>query len=440
MPPNDHKKKPNENHENNVENNENNKNNVIDGENPPPQNENTPKPQEKERDNIPDDFYDGIGRMFSDPAEVGARDFVFEDKLKAFNRKYKSNVRAEDISGGVIKAWTLLTSDNQQKAAEGKKILSESFKETLKNVFDAEKNAAYTEHRLPEYAAIVKDANDLMRASMYAYTDLYHAPERTSLFSSTAFGGLNEKEIAELTVGESDWSLDQKSDEAWEIQSREAKNIAEQWLQGDKPYEKMIGEMNALVEANKNGIVDRRELLNKLTAAEWLLMNNSAMMVENPDDPLNPTPNWGNRYWRTLTETREALGIDKHTSMRDLIQSNYAAQAKAVGNRFYQARQIYDYVLDPKALPLNGFDSLENQKEEFAAKGASFTPTGDPQIDELQDEKKFTEIDAGGVRIRISIPELNQRTIMENEPKVFSNAVSLNIEVKLDNPTQAPKS
>ena len=38
-------------------------------------------------------------------------------------------------------------------------------------------------------------------------------------FEKTAFGGMNSKEIAELTKGESLWDMDQKSDEAWEIQS-----------------------------------------------------------------------------------------------------------------------------------------------------------------------------------------------------------------------------
>ena len=101
-----------------------------------------------------------------------------------------------------------------------------------------------------------------------------------------------------LNIKDSTWSMDQKSDEAWEIQSREAKNLADKWLSGDKPYEKMIGEMKALVEADKEGIVDRKEILTKLTAAEWLLVSNDKMMIENPEDPLNNLPNWGNRYWK----------------------------------------------------------------------------------------------------------------------------------------------
>ena len=273
-----------------------------------------------------------------------------------------------------------MKSGNEQKKADGQKMLGDLFKYTLKQAFDIEKGVAYDEHRLPEYAEIIKSSNELLRTAMFAFTNLYHDPKSASLFDSTAFGGLGAREMADLTVGESLWSMDQKSDEAWEIQSKDAKNLADKWLSGDKPYEKMISEMKALVEADKDGIVDRKEVLTKLTAAEWLLVNNDKMMIDDPEDPLNKLPNWGNRYWKALTEAREALGIDKHTSMRDLIQSDYAASAKAVISSAYNEAQIEDYVLDPAVREI--YDSMELQKEQFATQSAAVTLT------EPQNEKK----------------------------------------------------
>ena len=117
-------------------------------------------------------------------------------------------------------------------------MLGELFKSAIKPAFEIEKHASYNEHRLPDYTEIAKSANELLRSAMYGFTDMYHSPDTKNLFEATALGGLNAKDIAALTEGESRWSMDQKSDEAWEIQSKDAKNLADKWLSGDKPYEK----------------------------------------------------------------------------------------------------------------------------------------------------------------------------------------------------------
>ena len=344
-----------------------------------------------------------------------ARVAVFTEKLKTYNNMYKLNIDSNNFASSVTDAWTLMTSGDKQKAADGQKVMNDLFKDTLKAAFNIEKGAAYEEHRLPEYAEIIKSTNELLRSSMYAITDMYHNQNRKNLFDATAFGGLDAKDMSELIVGESLWDKDQKSDEAWEIQSKEAKNIADKWLKENKPYEKMISEMKALVNANKDNIVSRKEVLDKLTAAEWLLINNEKMMIEDPEDPLNPIPNWGNRYWKALTETREALGIDKHTSMRDLIQGDYAAMAKPASNANYNQTQIQLYVLDEDVREL--CDSMEVQKEQFATMSATVTLTK-PTNENKQLEKEMTEN-----RVQYTVHELDQREIMKNEPKVFSNMV-----------------
>ena len=371
-----------------------------------------------------------VAALEAEPKEIdnGVSATVFLNTLNTFNSMYKLNIDANRFAFSVNEAWTLLKSSNEQKRADGQKMLGDLFKDTLKQAFDIEKGVSYDEHRLPEYAEIIKSANELLRASMFAFTDLYHNPKSASLFDQTAFGGLGAKEMADLTVGDSTWSMDQKSDEAWEIQSREAKNLADKWLSGDKPYEKMIGEMKALVEADKEGIVDRKEILTKLTAAEWLLVSNDKMMIENPEDPLNNLPNWGNRYWKALTEAREALGIDKHTSMRELIQGEYAASARAVISSAYNEAQINDYALDPAAREI--YDSIELQKEQFATQSAAVTLT------EPQNEKNAGEVEMTEDRVRYPVKELDERTIMKNQPKSYDFVVEKTAELNIGGPNQ----
>jgi hypothetical protein len=262
---------------------------------------------------------------------------------------------------------------------------------------------------------------------MYAFTDLYHDPKSASLFESTAFGGLNENDMEQLTHGDSLWKMDQKSDEAWDIQSKEAKNIAEKWMKEDKPHEKMIAEMKALVEANEKGIVSRKEMVDKLTAAEWLLENDEKMMIDDPYDPYNKVPNWGNRYWKTLAETRETLGIDKHTSMRDMIQADYAAAAKAVNNRNYNLTQINYYVLDKDVRELA--DSRDVQMEQFATMSAAVTLTKPKDKNALAD-------DMTADRVQYPVKELDERDIMKHEPKIYNFISEQNTEKELTKENQ----
>ena len=352
-----------------------------------------------------------VEKKIDDKANIA----VFMNKLNDFNRMYKLSINADKFASSVIDAWALMKSGDKAKAADGGKIMGELFKDTLDKAFKLEKDQAYNEHRLPEYVEIIKSTNELVRSAMYGFTDLYHSQNAKGLFDSTAFGGLNADEMSKLTVGDSFWSKDQKSDEAWAIQSKEAKDIADKWLSGDKPYEKMVEEMKLLVEANKNGILSRKEILDKLTAAEWLLVNNEKMMVEDPNDPINPIPNWGNRYWKAITETREALGIDKHTSMRDMIQSDYAALAKAVNSASYNKLQIDLYILDPDVRELA--DSMEVQKEQFAIQSAAVNLT-EPKNEKQKDELEMTED-----RVPYPVEECNEFTIQKSQPKVFSNLV-----------------
>ena len=339
---------------------------------------------------------------------------------------YKINVDAEKFASSIKESWALLNSGDEKKA-EGKKLLQDVFKDTLKQAFDVEKEISYTEYRHPAFNEIIKSTNELMRVAMFAYTDVYSEKNGRELFNQTAFGGLEAKDMADLAAEDSKlWAMDQKSDEAWELQSKEAKVIADKWLKDPKPYEKMISEMNALAEANKNGTLNRREMVYKLAAAEWLLINNEKMMIEDPKDPLNPIPNWGNRYWRAITQTREALGIDKYLSMRDAIQAGYASVAKSVRSAAYNKTRIEEKLLSKEARKQS--DSMDKQREQFATQSAAVN------IIEPQKEKKIDDFVMTSDRMQFVVESENERAKMKKEEKIYNFIIDNKQELSLNAP------
>ena len=392
---------------------------------------------------------------------------MFMDKLNTYNSMFKTNIDANKFVYSVTTAWALLQSNERDVRADGWATLGNVFRDTLKEAFAVERSLSYKEHRLPDYAEIIRSTNYLLRVAMFNFTDLYSNKEKAYLFKSTAFGGLTAKDMAKLIrwnepeltdladenikedegnllfdpdVVEDDkkdlvneehkvdekikddakknaektekdlWSMDQKSDEAWEIQSAEAKDIAIEWKKAEKPYEKLINEMNALAEMAKNNIaeVNHREIYNKLAAAEWMLINNDEMMIESSENPGEKIPNWGNKYWKAIIQTREALGIPKHTSIRELIQGDYAESSKAANDMNFNERQIQDHVLDTEVRGM--FDSMEAQRSEFTIQSEDiklYHPVDDLSAD----------FDPNAIRYRYPVNEENEIMKYRNSKK-----------------------
>ena len=353
---------------------------------------------------------------------------MFMNNLNVYNSTYRTNVDANAFVDAVTNAWELLKTGDEAKKKEAQKIMSSAFKNALKEAFKNEKELSYNEHRLPKFNDIIKDTNDLLRTSMFAFTDLYTNRKSALHYEFTTFGAMTPKEMAELTKGESIWDMDQKSDEAWEIQAASAKDLATEWLKTDKPYETMIKEMNKLVEsAEKKEKLDHYHLYNKLAAAEWMLLNNDKMIIDNPEDPLNKMPDWGNRYWKSIIQAREALGIPKHISTRELIQGDYARAKQAVTSVAYNEKQIEEYLYKPEER--TKIDSLDKQKESFA-KEREEIDTKDPE-----NEKKINSLEMKENRVRFPIESENEYEKMKNAPKSSNFIVddSKKLEKNLDN-------
>ena len=143
-----------------------------------------------------------------------------------------------------------------------------------------------------------------------------------------------------------------------------------------------------------------------------MLLNNDKMMIDNPEDPLERIPNWGNRYWKAITQTREMLGIPKHISMRELIQGDYAESSKAVNNVKFNEKQIEEQVLDTDVREV--YDSMEAQKSEFTIQRAGIATNRQP------DENRVNDIEMTENRVPYPVPELDERKILLEAPKDHS--------------------
>ena len=128
-------------------------------------------------------------------------------------------------------------------------MFNQLFKDTLKQAFDIEKDAAYNGHRIPEYQEITKSANDLLRASMFAFTSIYVANSREKLFDAVTLRNKTANGDNEIIKGGRVWDMVQKS--VKESPNLHLRSIANKWLAEKNSYEAMTNELNAIF-ANKN--------------------------------------------------------------------------------------------------------------------------------------------------------------------------------------------
>ena len=362
-----------------------------------------------------------------EPKEISedAYSEMFVNQLKTFNNLYKTKISKDKLASTLSDAWTMLTDGSEEKKAEGKKLLNGLFEAMLEHAYEVEKKTSYKEGRLPEYSEIASNANKLLRAGMFSFTDMYRDNSRAQLFSETAFGGMTKEEMSKLTGMDELWSLDQKSDEAWEIQAKEAKDIASVWQKKSNPCQTVVNEMNELQTKSLQGVATRKEVLDKLAAAEWLLLNDDNMVVIDPDDPYNRTPKWNNRYWKAITEAREAIGIPKHISVRDLIQGNYSVMQKTLQNANYHKDHFETELFSQEKRA--SVDSMDKQKEEFGLQSAQIALNKEPN------EERLKDIKMDGIRTKISIVEEDEYLKAKTMPKDYSTfVVERNKEISFD--------
>ena len=418
----------NENNENNVEQNNQN---VQDNQNNQENHQNEPIQLDGDGEQKQDELLKDIPDNKEEPKKISEDAYaeMFVNQLKTFNDMYKTKISRDKLASTLSDAWTMLTDESAEKKAEGKKLMNGLFNAMLEHAFEVERTTAYKEGRLPEYSEIASNGNKLLRAAMFSFTDMYRDKSRAALFEETAFGGMTKEEMTSLTGLDELWSLDQKSDEAWEIQAKGAKDIASVWQKKSNPCQTVVNEMNELKNKSLQGLVKRKDVLDKLAAAEWLRLNDDNMVVIDPDDPYNRTPKWNNRYWKAITEAREAIGIPKHISVRELIQGNYGVMQQTVKNANYHKDHFETELFSQEKRA--SVDSMDKQKEEFNLQSAKIA------LDKAPNEERLNNIKMDENRVRISIVEEDEYLKAKTVPKDFSSfVIERNKEVSFDRSVQ----
>jgi hypothetical protein len=247
----------NENNENNLEQNNQN---VQDNQNVQNNEENPQNEPIQLDDNGEQKQDEQIENKKEEPKKISEDAYaeMFVNQLKTFNDMYKTKISRDKLASTLSDAWTMLTDESAEKKAEGKKLMNGLFNAMLEHAFEVERTTAYKEGRLPEYSEIASNGNKLLRAAMFSFTDMYRDKSRAALFEETAFGGMTKEEMTSLTGLDELWSLDQKSDEAWEIQAKGAKDIASVWQKKSNPCQTVVNEMNELKTKSLQGVATRK--------------------------------------------------------------------------------------------------------------------------------------------------------------------------------------
>ena len=84
--------------------------------------------------------------------------------------------------------------------------------------------------------------------------------------------------------------------------------------------------------------------------------------------------------------------------------------------------------MDPAAHEI--YDSLELQKEQFATQSAAVT------LAEPQNKRNAGEVEMTEDRVSFPIKELEERTIMKNQPKNYDFVVEKTAELSMNGPNQ----
>lgn len=326
---------------------------------------------------------------------------MFYNKVDTYNSMYKTSINADAFAAELSLAWKMLSMGSKQ----GAKKLHALFEDTLRQAFEAESVASYEEWRSPDYTDIAKSTNELLRAGMFAHTDMYLSNTGARFFDETAFGGMSAREMAELTVNFGAWKGDQRSDEAWEKQSMDAINISIKWSESEKPYDVLLNNLRSVAASRDSA--DKRDIYNRLAAAELLLMSNEETMVPDPDNALKSVPDWNNRYWGALAKAREAVGIPPYISMREVIQGNYAGIQKLANNVPYNEKQNQEKLTSTAARAKH--DVMETQVEEYTVLREGLTISDHGRAER--------EIEMTTDRTQISVKECDERRLMQQAPK-----------------------
>lgn len=357
-----------------------------------------------------DDLEDNEYRLLDDePKEIDSEKNAefFGERIKTYNTMYGLSISSGILLEDVNDAWWDMIDEDKETVKAGEEKLRNIFLGIVSQAVKIEKQRSYEQVKPPEFEEIVKSTNELLRAAMFAATDLFTNKARKDMFEKTFLGGVDPAQLSEKMKRDGNWRYDQRGDVAWEKQSMEAINIAIGWSEKEHPINEMLKALKGLEIDFEKGLFNQREAFNILAAAERLLMEQSDCMIEDVDNPGEKIPKWNHPDWKALVDCRDKLGIPRYASMRDLIQSEYHNMSKTMDNAYL--KEVFEKeIVSEKA---REGDSLETLKEQFTINKATM------HIDDVFNEKEVMDANMEKDKEPIIVKECDENLIQKNMPK-----------------------
>lgn len=294
------------------------------------------------------------------------------------------------------------TTHEQYAYSEYQKMYGRIFADACRSV----KEENYAKGTPVNYGEVAKDVDEMFKSAMFE-SRMYDNAKNEEMVEKCNFGGFSTEQLANIAVGVKDekWSLNQKSEQAWQQQSDMAKKILSDWHQAEKQKGAQSSTFNVQKDlltksqAFKNGEIGKKELLDYTLAAESHLQRNF------------------NGRWKKLFNfiqyrnemaairgCRSMLGLNEKASLRAELSNIYAASASQM-----QKENVFQAMDEVVGNSL----SFDTAKEKFE--------TEHKQVKDAVKEQKqaaFNDLMESG-REPLVIEELDERkAILHQGPRV----------------------
>lgn len=362
--------------------------------------------------------------------------FLKEEANKDSNITYEKFLKTEyyknyagrvfEINGEQVRSFkaseyfeTRETSSEEYVYGEYQSLYASIYKETC------EKNKArgYANAKETNFTVVTKHVNELFKSAMFA-THLYDNPNNRVIVEKCSFGGFTIEQLSNIANSAKGgaWALNQKSDEAWRIQSEGSKSILSEWTKNEKSVgirtsvSRIQSDLNAKIDAYKNGEINKKELIENTIAGEAHLNSRFDTRRKKFFSFIQYR-----KELNVLKQCRETLRLHENDSLRVALSNEYVAIANRMNNE-----KIFNSV--SKAVEES--PTYENDKERLTAEHKTVK---DAVMAEKQ--RELDEMLSKG-REPIEIPELDERrNIVNGEPrsKAIVEQPNLQLNVALQN-------
>lgn len=306
------------------------------------------------------------------------------------------------------------TKKEQHAYREYQKMYSRCFKDACKHI----REKSYLEGKNPDYSKVAKDADKLFKTAMHN-RDIFEDSKNVEIIQKSNFGAFTVEQLAEFVMeDQGSWALNQSTEQAWTLQKTAAKKIYAKIREAEKerPDVKPADRIKSLLERKKvafqKGEISRKELLDYMIAADAHMQK---------DYPTTRSRFFSGQYSKekvAINLCREALGLEKNSSLRVAMNAEYTALAK---------KNTKDEIFSSLEKEVKAAPTFESQKK-----------THDSEHKVVQDKilaekkaslAKLKELD----REPITIPTLDERkVILFQEPRVKPVKAPLQIQQNLN--------